>query len=123
MSSTIEKAIESVERAELRSIRATALAYDVHRNTLTRRLNGGYTCSQGHSGQQLLSIGQEEMLVDWILEQERLGHAPTHQRVHEFAAKIRGYSGEDPHVGHHWLTRFMKRNPAIKMKIRRKINY
>jgi hypothetical protein len=78
MSSTIEKAIESVERAELSSIRATALAYDVHRNTLTQRLNEGYTRSQGHSGQQLLSIGQEEMLVDWILEQERLEHAPTH---------------------------------------------
>jgi hypothetical protein len=35
MSSTIDKAIESVERAELRLIRATALAYDVNRSTLT----------------------------------------------------------------------------------------
>jgi hypothetical protein len=78
MSSTIDKAIESVKRAELRSIRATALAYDVNRSTLTRRLDGGFTRSQGHLKQQLLSIEQEEMLVMWILEQERLGHALTH---------------------------------------------
>jgi hypothetical protein len=123
MSSTIDKAIESVERAELRSIRATALAYDVNRSTLTRRLDGGFTRSQGHSKQQLLSIRQEEMLIIWILEQERLGHAPTHQRVREFAAKIRGCSGENPHIGKHWLTRFMKRNLAIRTKIGRKIDY
>jgi Tc5 transposase DNA-binding domain len=47
------------------------------------------------------------MLIIWILEQERLGHAPTHQRVREFAAKIRGCSGENPHIGKHWLTWFM----------------
>jgi DDE superfamily endonuclease/Tc5 transposase DNA-binding domain len=63
------------------------------------------------------------MLIIWILEQERLGHAPTHQRVREFAAKIRGCSGENPHIGKHWLTRFMGRNLATRTKVGRKINY
>jgi hypothetical protein len=118
----MDKAIESVERAELRSVRATALAYNVNRSTLARRLDGGFTRSQGHTKQQLLSVGQEKMLIIWILEQERLGHAPTHQRVREFAAKIRGCSGESPHIGKHWLTQFMGRNPAICTKIGRKID-
>jgi hypothetical protein len=62
----MEEAIESAKRPELCSVRATALVYDVHRTTLTRRLNGGYSRSQGHTKQQLLSIGQEEMLVIWF---------------------------------------------------------
>jgi Tc5 transposase DNA-binding domain len=106
----MNQAINSVERAELRSIRATALAYGVDRTTLTWRLNGGFQRNKGHTSQQLLSPGQEDILVTWVLEQERLGHAPMHQRVREYAAKICGYSGQGSHIGNHWLTRFITRN-------------
>jgi Tc5 transposase DNA-binding domain len=123
MSSTIEQALEGVIREDFPSIRATALAWSVDRPTLTRRLNGGVARSEGHASQQLLSKTQEKMLVNWILEQERLGHAPTHQRIRKFAAKIRGFSGEDPHVGKNWLTRCMGRNPAVRTKVGRKIEY
>jgi Tc5 transposase DNA-binding domain len=104
MSSPIDQAIKSVERAELSSIRATAAAFSVNRTTLTQRLNRGYQRNNGHTSQQLLSPRQEDMLVKWVLEQERLGHAPTHQRIHEYAAKISGYSGQGSHIGKHWLT-------------------
>jgi hypothetical protein len=123
MPSAMDQAIDSVERAEFRSIRATALAYGVDRSTLVRRLNGGFQRNEGHASQQLLSPGQEGMLITWVLEQERLGHAPTHQRVREYAAKISGYSGQGTHIGSNWLSRFMKRNPAIRTKIGRKIDY
>jgi hypothetical protein len=52
--STIDQAINSVERAEFRSTRATALVYSVDRTTLVRRLNGGFQRNQGHTSQQLL---------------------------------------------------------------------
>ena len=123
MPSTMDQAIDSVERAELRSIRATALAYGVDRTTLTRRLNGGFQRTKGHTSQQLLSPGQEDILVTWVLEQERLGHAPTHQRVREYAAKISGYSGQGSYIGKNWLTRFMTRHPDVRTKIGRKIDY
>jgi Tc5 transposase DNA-binding domain len=101
MPSPIDQAIESVKRAELSSIRATAAAFGVDRTTLTRRLNGGYQRNNGHTSQQLLSPRQEDMLVKWVLEQERLGHAPTHQRIREYAAKISGYSGQGSHISKH----------------------
>ena len=63
MPSTLDQAIDSVERAELSSIRATAQAYSVDRITLTRRLNGGLSRSKGHTTQPLLAPGQEEMLI------------------------------------------------------------
>jgi hypothetical protein len=123
MSSNIEEAVQGVIRADLPSIRATALVWDVNRSTLTQRLNGGVSRSQGHANQQLLSPTQEKMLVNWILKQERLGHVPTHQRVREFAAKIRSFSSEHPHISKNWTTRFMTQNPAIRTKIGRKIDY
>jgi DDE superfamily endonuclease/Tc5 transposase DNA-binding domain len=70
-----------------------------------------------------LSPTQENILVSWILEQERLGHAPTHQRVREFAARIRVCAGEDPQIGKTWLGRFFSRNPVVRTKIGRKIDY
>jgi hypothetical protein len=93
MPSIMDQAIESVERVEFRSIRATALVYSVDRTILVRRLNGGLQPNQGHASQQLLSPRQENMLITWVLEQERLGHTYTHQRVREYVAKISGYSG------------------------------
>jgi hypothetical protein len=97
MSSIIEQAVEGAIRSDLPSIRATALAWNVDRCTLSRRLNGGISLSEGHASQQLLSKMQEQMFLSWILEQERLEHAPPHQRIRKFAANIRGFSGEDPH--------------------------
>jgi hypothetical protein len=56
-----------------------------------------FRLSEGHASWQPLSKTQEQMFVSWILEQERLEHARTHQRIRKFAAKIRGFSGEGPH--------------------------
>jgi Tc5 transposase DNA-binding domain len=106
MSSTIDEAVDYTLSKPTALIKPTARAFDVAPRTLSRRLNGGLTRQEGHSSQQILSASQEKMLVNWILEQERLGHASTHQRIREFAAKIRDCSGEDPHIGKHWLTRF-----------------
>jgi Tc5 transposase DNA-binding domain len=123
MSSNIEQAIEHVFLSRKHSIRPTARAWDGSSSTLSRRINGGCTRREGHSGQQLLSPAQEKILVSWILEQERLGHAPTHQRVREFAARICACAGEDPHIGKNWLGRFFQRNPTVLTKVGRKIDY
>jgi Tc5 transposase DNA-binding domain len=63
------------------------------------------------------------MLIKWIVEQERLGHAPTHQRIREFAAKIAGNSGGNPYVGANWHQHFLRRNPHIQTKVGKKIDY
>jgi hypothetical protein len=78
MPSAMDQVMDSVERVEFRSIRATALTYSVDRSTLVQRLNGGFQHNEGHASQQLLSPRQEGMLITWVLEQERLGHAPMH---------------------------------------------
>jgi Tc5 transposase DNA-binding domain len=122
MSSNIEEAVQHVFSSRRHTIRPTARAWNVSSSTLSRRINGGCTRREGHSSQQLLSPVQEEILVSWILEQERLGYAPTHQRVREFAARIRACAGEDPQIGKNWLGWFFQRNPTVRTKFGRKID-
>ena len=119
----MDQALQDVKSSKFSSVRSTAHAWEVAPSTLSHRVNGRVGRRESHSSQQILTPVQEKMLVNWILEQERLGHCPTHQRVREFAARIRSCSGEDSHIGKNWLTRFMQRNPAVRTKLGRKIDY
>jgi hypothetical protein len=63
---------------------------------------------------QRLSSAQEKHLAAWILVQDALGVAPTHQQVKEFARRILEASGDTRPVGKHWISAFLARNPEIK---------
>ena len=108
MLSTIDKAVDYALLNRTALICPTARAFDVTPRILSRRPHA----PGGPTSQQLLSLEQEMMLVDWILEQKCLGHAPTHQQIRKFAAKIRGCSGECQHFSpkttpYPHLTRFV----------------
>ena len=123
MAASTEQAVQDVLSAEAPSIRSAARKWEAPLSTVSHRLNGRVSRREGHTNQQNLTPAQEEWLVKWILEQEQLGHAPTHQCVREFASKIRDASGEDPRIGKNWLGRFIQRNPIIHTKIGRKIDH
>ena len=123
MSSTIDQAVQYYSSTDSVLIRGTARAWDISPNTLLRRVNRCLTGRDSHYTQQILSAMQENMLVSWIVQQERIGSAPTHQRVCEFAACIRACTGEDPYVGKNWPERILSLNPAARTKIGRKIGH
>src|SRR5665213_2091485 len=81
------------------SIRAAAKAHDVHRSTLTRRMQGIPSKKIARQEQQLLSGQQEELLVNWIIDLDRTGHAPTHANIREMVALISRLSGGPDRVG------------------------
>jgi transposase-like protein len=78
MPTAIEEAYQEVLSGSPASIRAIARKWSVAPSTLSDRVNGAIGRREGHQMQQLLSPAQEEILVNWILEQERFGHASTH---------------------------------------------
>jgi DDE superfamily endonuclease/Tc5 transposase DNA-binding domain/helix-turn-helix, Psq domain len=123
MPTAIDQAVDEVFSGCEISIRAVARKWGVASSTLSDRVNGGIGRQQGHEMQQTLSCAQEEILIKWIIEQERLGHAPTHQRIREFAAQIAYHSGGNASVGVNWHQRFLHRNPLIRTKIGRKMDY
>jgi hypothetical protein len=81
----VKAANKDLSEGILSSIRAAAAVYSIPRTTLDRRLNDGLTRRESHSFQQLLSIEHEKRLVQWILDLEKQGHAPTHKQVREMA--------------------------------------
>ncbi|KAF6515341.1 hypothetical protein HZS61_005247 [Fusarium oxysporum f. sp. conglutinans] len=66
---------------------------------------------------QLLSKTQEIGLVSWVLRQEALGYAPSHNQVRATVAALLRQQGREKPIGVHWVARFVKRHPATKAKI------
>ena len=56
------------------------------------------------------------MLVQWAIDLETLGQAPTHASIREMASLILRLGGGLTHIGKGWVTRFLQRNPEIKSK-------
>jgi len=110
-------AIDDYRSQENASIRATSRAWGIPLTTLARRIRGGVGRRQGQADTQLLTPKQEDMLAEWVLEQEKLGHAPTHRRLREFAGEILKYSGKSGHIGNNWVSRFLQRHPEVHAKI------
>src|SRR5690554_6095532 len=68
--------------------RHVAREYGVNRQTLRNRLAGMEAQEDAHRMEQRLTPEQEDFLVEWILEQDECGCAPSHERVRELATKI-----------------------------------
>jgi Tc5 transposase DNA-binding domain len=118
----IQAAIEDLLAARFRSVREVAAAYSIPPTTLTRRLRSGQSRQISHNHQQTLSPDQEERLVQWIMDLEQQGHAPTHHQVWEMALQISIHSGGPSIIGVNWVSRFLRRHPALSTKIARRLD-
>ena len=98
------------------SIRQVASLFNVSRSTLSRRLLDGLSRTTAQAHRQLLSPVQESLLVDWVLQLEQDGHAPTPATIRAMASLISVKSGGPEHVGKGWFERFRKRHPDVHTK-------
>lgn len=118
----VEGAIKLLIDSPFTSYNAAAAVYRVPPTTLRRRFNQGLSRRESHSNQQLLAPEQEDQLVQWILDLEKQGHAPTHKQAREMAQYISISSGGPKSVGLKWIYRFLKRHAAIGTKIGRRMD-
>ena len=119
----VQQAIRECESGAFSSIRAAARAYGVPVATLAHRMQGRRTRRESDADRQRLTPRQEEALVQWILEQSDLGSAPSFARVREmvtfYLAEV--YADTQP-LGKKWMQAFLRRNPAVKSAIGRRID-
>ena len=107
----------------LADCKTTANVADVARHwgipatTLRQRLAGSTTNIKAKEGFQRLSPWQEGFVVDWILQEERCGRAPTKAQVRGFAGKIIKASSNESLFGKNWINGFLHRNPLVKTKV------
>ena len=118
----VTQALQELNAETLDSFRAAERLYGVSRRTLARRAEGGLSKTFSHQSQQLLAPVQEKWLVEWILDLEQQGYAPSHTEAREMACQISTFNGGPTKVGKNWISRFLHRNPSIRSKIGRKID-
>lgn len=121
----IQKAIISWKNSQFRSLRATAIHFQVPLQTLRDRMAGRKAKAQAHEEAQLLSNAEEKTLVRWITRLTSTGFPATPTLVVETAEEIRHgrvklASSQNtpptqlPPIGHEWLYRFLNRYPILK---------
>jgi hypothetical protein len=99
----IQAAITAYNLDKYPSLRQTAEAYRVDRQTLKNRLEEGFTRQQGKENQRLLSSVQEDLLIRWITDLDVAGAAPNFSQVREFAGLISASSGGPATVSENWI--------------------
>ena len=114
--SRLQAAVSAYNDGRFISIRKCADAHNVAYATLHGRLKGAQSRVVAHSDQQLLTPETEILLVNWCLQLERDGDAPTHQSLNQMAALLSRLSGGAGQVGKNWTHRFLQRHPEIHTK-------
>jgi hypothetical protein len=108
------QAIDYLNSHPKASIRSVALDYGVDKSTLSRHRVRPTSRLLGQESNQRFSWRQERFLVDWIIEEDMRGYAPSRTRVHEMAQKLLRANGDDKPLGKKWIEGFKRRNKDIK---------
>ncbi len=114
-------AVHAYESTPNASIRAVAAEYDVPRATLHAALHNGDFDKPGHEAKQRATKFEGQIVVNWIIGQDRIEWPPTVAQIRRFAT----YILESLHVfnslGINWIEGFKRRNPGVTTMIGRKI--
>ncbi|KAM5510097.1 transposase [Fusarium oxysporum f. sp. phaseoli] len=117
--SRIFSAFNDLETAPLAP---TARKHAIPRSTLRGRKKGSTNARDAQIEHQKLSQEQEKFLVNWILNEEEAGRAPTKKNIQGFGQLILKHDNQAVMVGNHWVNRFISRHEDIKMKLSRPVD-
>lgn len=130
----VQEALRLLQSGSFPNTKAAALACGLSVSTLRRRALGGRTLALAHQHEQLLTVDQEQWMVEWILRQDRAGFAPTHRQCKAIAQAIvnQGSKPQDPDdasnntqpppLGKNWLQGFIRRHRGIKDLLKARVN-
>lgn len=108
----LQNAIRAINNGMSQS--EAARRWGIPRPTLVGRLKGRSARKEAFKSLQRLSSVQERHLAGWILTQDTIGLAPTHNQIRELAAKVASSNGDLRPIGKNWLEGFLHRNPEVK---------
>jgi len=115
-------AIRAIQLGQISGIRQAAKQYNIPNSTLRRRMNGIRSKSDCTSPTQRLTLSEEQVLVQKVLELDSRGLPIRLQTLQEFASSITQARGGDP-VGTKWPYNFIQRTPELKTRMTRSLNY
>jgi hypothetical protein len=115
-------AIQALKLGYIQSVRAAAVAYDIPRSILQRRINGIASRRDTISNTQRLTPQEELAIVRYILDLDSRGFPPRPQTVQDMANLLLA-ERDATLVGKNWTSSFITRRTEIKTKFSRKYDY
>ncbi|CAC5405423.1 unnamed protein product [Mytilus coruscus] len=121
----IKNAVQMVENKSM-SIRSASRQYNVPKTTIIDKLNGRSSLQARSGPNPVLYDSEEEMLVHWVIDMEKIGYGQTKQQLLYTVKKILDHDGrktpfKDTLPGKDWLYAFMKRHPEISTRTPQKL--
>jgi hypothetical protein len=117
----IQSAISDLNSGVYTSQRKAAAAWGIPRSTLQERLKGCAPHAIAHYRQQRLTPEQEDLLLEWILEEDARSQPPSHARVREMAVRILRLGGDHDQLRQRWISSFLTRQPRVASIVGRSI--
>jgi hypothetical protein len=115
-------ALQHLKTDQSQSLRKAAGAFEVSRKTLGRRRDGIPSRRDSVANSRSLTLLEEEVIIQHILDLDSRGFSPTPRVVADMANDLRTRRGM-AHVGKNWTTNFVKRTPELKTRFSRKYDY
>ncbi|KAH7113169.1 hypothetical protein B0J13DRAFT_631285 [Dactylonectria estremocensis] len=101
----MQEILEKVEDGG--AIRTLAKQYDRSRSTIRGRRDGATDAHSAQIKAQKLSPLQEQLLADYLLEEEALGRALSLAEIRDVAHEIIDPGGDDNTIGRHWTVTYI----------------
>jgi hypothetical protein len=114
----IRLTILSLNKHQIKTVRAAARAFDVPRTTLRDRRAGRPARRDCEPKSKKLTQREEEVIVSYILDLDQRGFAPTYEAVRDMADKLLAARGAGQ-VGVHWPRNFVKRTDSLTTRFNR----
>ena len=112
----VDLAIDDVESGKAVSLREAACNYNVNMDVLFSRITNNSANNLINPKWQLLSPDDEQKIIDWIIEEEKLSQPVRCYEVMGYAAKLSLITSDvwNPYRWR-WFQDFRKRHPEIYM--------
>jgi hypothetical protein len=108
----IQLTISSLNKHQIKTVRAAAQAFNVPRTTLRDRRAGKPARRDCQPNSRKLTQLEEEVIVSYILDLDQRGFAPTYAAVRDMADKLLAARGAGQ-VGQKWPANFVRRTDSL----------
>ena len=105
----LDLAYQAYKQGDFQTHTAAAKAYDVPPKKLKRRLAGIQPRLGSIAKNRLLTLTEEETLLQWILSMDRRGMPPRVTTVRQMASLLVAQHGGTASVGQNWARNFINR--------------
>jgi hypothetical protein len=114
----VQLAISSLDASQIHSKRRAAATFNVPKSTLHDRRAGRPARRDCQPNSKKLTQLEEEVIVNYILDLDQRGFAPTYAAVRDMADKLLAARGAGQ-VGQKWPANFVKRTDSLKTRFNR----